>query len=157
MSTFYHSYSNVTIHVQVRPTDIQPSTMSREVEGFPFWLDTSSWKDGDVVQIAGNNYEISIYNSRWRAHRDFDDYEYENLYYHLDVGIFIESRMDRMTLGSYGLEGYTEDITITGGNLERFISIATGAEISFNAILLSGIFIEVLVILWLVERRRENI
>jgi len=156
-TAFRHTYSTIVINVQVRTTNYEETFSGLSVGGFPFWVDVSAWEVGNTVQIAGNSYELSISPNTWKAHLDFGDMQYENLYYHRDFGIFIASYTDRATLDLYGFSGYTKEIQVEQSNLEGFISRVTGSNIMWNFGLVTGIFIELAVIQWFIQRRNARL
>ena len=155
-ANFDHSYSTVTIDIEVSTTIFIGSISGLSVGGFPFWVDISSWNPGDVVTIGGAEYELSLQGGRWKAHRDFSDSEYENLYFHGELGIFVESYTDCIILDEYALHGYSEDIQIQESNLAGLYGRVTGSNVLLNIGLVTGIFVELAVIYMFLNKRPQK-
>ena len=151
-----HSYSTIIINVSLMVGNYEAMLSTMRVSIYPFWVDTSGWEDGGTATISGNLYSTYSEAGYWRAHRSWSDFEYENLNYHKDLGILIESHNDRMSLGIGGFSGSDTDIEIQHSNIQGFAARVTGANIAGNIFLLSGIFIEVLIVQWLYARRQSS-
>jgi hypothetical protein len=152
---FDHSYSTIIIDTEVTADNYESVVSSLRVSIYPFWLDTSDWVDGETRTISGNLYSIYDEGGYWRAHRSWSDFESENLHYNKALGIFIEGHNDRMSLGTGGFSGSDTDIEIQQGNIQGFAARVTGNNLVGNILLLSGIFIEVLIIQWAYTRRKS--
>jgi hypothetical protein len=62
-----------------------------------------------------------------------------------------------MTLGSTGgFSGYDIDITTQYSNINGLVARVTGGNIAGNIAVLSGIFIEVLIVQWLYMRKHKS-
>ena len=151
-----HSYSTIIIDVSLMVGNYEAILSTMRVSIYPFWVDTSGWENGGTATISGNLYSISSAAGTWRARRSFGDFESENLYYHKELGILIESSNDRMSLDGGGFSGSDTDIEIQNSNIQGFVARVTGANIAGNIFLLSGIFIEVLIIQWFYARRQSS-
>ncbi len=152
---FDHSYSTIIIDTEVTVENYVSVLSSLRVSIYPFWLDTSDWEDGGARTIAGNLYSIYDEGRYWRAHRSWSDFEYEDLNYNKALGIFIESHNDRMTLGTGGFSGSDTDITIQHSNIQGFAARVTGSNLAGNIFVISGIFVEILIIQWLYLRKQN--
>lgn len=152
---FDHSYSTIIIDTIVTADNYESVVGSLRVSIYPFWLDTSDWTDGETRTIAGNLYSIYDERGYWRAHRSWGDFEYEDLNYNKALGIFIESHYDGMTLGTGGFSGSDTDITIQHSNIQGFAARVTDSNLVGNIFLLSGVFVEILIIQWAYTKRQS--
>ena len=148
-----HTYETITINLQVKPSTYEGVLNGHTVDGFPLWVDTATWQEGGTERIGGYDYEISIFQNRWKAYREISSDYYDVLYYHRDIGVLLETRIDRVSLGWPGFSGYTEDIHIVESNIAGFVSRVTGSGILSSFGLVTGIFAEVAAIWWLFQQR----
>lgn len=153
---FDHSYSTIIINLSVTVDDFESTLSTLRVSIYPFWVDTSNWIDGEPRTISGNLYSIYSEAGYWRAHRSWSDFESENLHYHKDLGILIESHNDRMSLDTGGFSGSDTDIEIQHSNIQGFAARVTGSNLIGNMVLISGIFVEILIVQGLYDRRQSS-
>ncbi|MBY8998265.1 MAG: hypothetical protein KGD60_11060 [Candidatus Thorarchaeota archaeon] len=153
---FDHSYSTIIVNIPIMVDSYGSTLSSIRVGTVPFWIDTSDWVDGETVSISGNLYSIHSQTGKWRAHRSFADFESENLYYHKELGILIESNTDRISSGSSGFSGFSVEINIQHSNIDGFVARVTGSNVVGNIVLLSAIFTEILIVQWLYTRRQKS-
>ncbi|MFW9974110.1 MAG: hypothetical protein ACFFDQ_02430 [Candidatus Thorarchaeota archaeon] len=151
-----HSSTPIRVDVLIMIDNYESTLSGFRIGGFPLWVDTSYWTEGETVDILGNLYLISSERGYWKAHRSLGDDQSESLYYHKILGIFIERNTDRLTLGTSGFNGYTVNIQIQQSNIDGFVSRVTGSNIAGNVVLLSSIFTEVLIVQRLLMRRKES-
>jgi 3D (Asp-Asp-Asp) domain-containing protein len=154
--SFDHSYSIIIVDISVMVNSYESTLSSIRVGNFPFWVDTSDWTEGETVSISGNLYSIHSQTGKWRAYRSFADFESENLYYHKELGILIESNTDRISSGLSGFSGFSVEINIQHSNIDGFVARVTGSNIVGNIVLLSAIFTEVLIVRWLYTRKHKS-
>ena len=154
--SFDHSYNIITVSLPVMVENYESTLSTMRVGIYPFWVDTSGWEDGGTATISGNLYSTYSEAGYWRAHRSWSDFEYENLNYNKELWILIESHKDRMTLLTGGFSGSDTDIEIQHSNIQGFAARVTGVNIAGNIFLLSGIFIEILILQWLYARRQSS-
>ena len=154
---FSHSYRTIVVRASVMADDYESTLSSIRVDIFPFWVDTSSWATGESVSISGNIYTISEETQFWKAHRSVgNDGDYVDIYYDKEIGIFIRSYSDFMILGSSGFQGSTVSIEVQQSNFAGFISIVYGTNVVVFVLLISGIFTEIPIIVWLWNRREKQ-
>jgi hypothetical protein len=149
-----HSYSNVTINAQVTVSDYETVFESFHVWSYPFWIDVSQWRTGDTVTIGSSSYEVTLSGGSWRAHRDIGGADYVNLFYSQTTGVFRMSYSQVHGTGVDFLDTYIREITTQSSNLGRMTAAITGSNVVLSIGLLTGIFIEVPIILWLKEKRK---
>jgi hypothetical protein len=156
-NSFDHDYRTILVNILVMADTYESTLSGIRVGNFPLWVDTSDWVSGETVTISGNLYSIQSETGNWRARRSWSTTEYENLYYSKELGILIQSNTDRMTLGSTGgFSGYDIDITTQYSNINGLVARVTGGNIAGNIAVLSGIFIEVLIVQWLYMRKHKS-
>ena len=154
--SFDHDYNTITVDTLVMTNNYESTLGGIQVGSFPLWIDTSEWGDGTPVIINGILYSLYSEAGNWRAHRSWSDFEYENIYYRKDIGILVESYTDRMTIGSTGgFIGSTVEITIQRSNIQGFAARVTSSNVVGNTALLTGIFIEILIVQGLYIRRQK--
>ncbi len=155
--TLDHDYNPINVNLLVM-ADSHESTLSGVlIGGFPLWIDTIGWGDGTPVTINGILYSLYSEAGNWRAHRSWSDFEYENLYYRKDIGILVRCYTDRLTIGSTGsFSGSSVDISIQHSNINGLVARVTDSNIIGNTTLLTGIFIEVLIVQGLYIRRQKS-
>lgn len=149
-----HKYSNVTINTQVTVSNYESVFKPFRVSSYPFWIDVSQWKSGDTVTIGSSSYEVSSSGGSWRAQRYLGGADYVNLVYDRTTGVFLSSYSKISGTGVDFLDDYIREITIESSNLGNLIAAITGNNIVVNIGLLTGIFIEVPLILWLNKKRK---
>jgi hypothetical protein len=76
-----HTYTTILVNLQIMIDSYRMTLGSRDVGGFPLWIDSSELTEGETINISGNIYSLSIEHGCWKAHRSFDSIDYENLYY----------------------------------------------------------------------------
>ena len=151
-----NSYNTIIVNIPIMVDNYESTLSSYQVGTFPVWVDTSDWAVGENVSISGNLYSISSETGNWRLYRSFAEDEYEELWYHRNLGIFIESNTDRRSLGSSGFSGTDVEIEIKNSNIDGFVARLTGSNVIGYIALISGIFTEILIIQWLYTRRHKS-
>ena len=142
---FDTSSTTITVSAMVTPANYEEVCRQYNVDGHPFWVNVSSWQDGQTVTIFGTNYVLSHSRGMWRAYYEHDDFNYRALYYHDSMGILLESTI-RYSASSSIWSGSRTDIDVENSNLDAFISRVTGTNILINLLLITGIYIEIPVI-----------
>jgi len=155
-SSFDHDYNTINVNIPIMVNNYQSILSGISIGTFPLWVNASDWVEGETVSISDHTYSISIVNRRWTAHRSFTDYGYEDLFYHKDLWIFIESYTDRIKFETGGFSGYSKHIEIQRSNIDGFVSKVTGSNVVGNIVLLSAIFTEIPIIKWLYTRREVS-
>ena len=151
-----HSYRTLRINIPIMVRDYESTLSVFRVGNFPFWVDTSDWAEGERASVSGNLYSIESEVVEWRLNRSFGDDGYETLRYNKILGIFIESRTDSLTLGSYGFSGDQVEITIQQSNIDGFVARVTSSNVVGHIVLLTLIFTEILIIHFLWDRRKAH-
>ncbi|MFW9835587.1 MAG: hypothetical protein ACFFEK_16410 [Candidatus Thorarchaeota archaeon] len=154
--SFDHIYVPVIVNIQVMTDSYQTTLGTVQVSGFPLWVDTSNWDADETVTISGVSYQIQLASGQWKLHHSWSDFEYENIYYRRDIGILVEIKADHMTLGTSGFSGSTVEVTLKQNNINGFASRVTGGNIAANTFLLTGIFIEILIVQWFYVSRKRS-
>jgi hypothetical protein len=154
---FFDFDSTIIVHTPVMVDGYESTLGNMQVFSYPVWVNTSSWATGESVSISGNIYSISEETVYWTAHRSIgDEGDYVNLYYEKVLGIFVKSNSDFMSLGSSGYRGSSTSIRIQRSNIDGFVSRVYGTNVVVQFLLLSGIFIEIPIIVWLRNRRDKQ-
>lgn len=154
--SFDHSYSTIRVNIPIMIEDYESTLSSIQIGTYPLWVDISDWTVGGTVRISGFSYLLSVENRLWKAYRDIGDQRSESLYYHKELGIFIESDLDQLNMEPGGFSGYTIDIEIQQANIDGFVARLTGSNVVGNIVLLSAIFTEILIVQWLYIRRQKS-
>jgi hypothetical protein len=147
-------YTPIVVNIQVMTDSYQTTLGTIQLSDFPLWVDTSGWAAGETVTISGALYQIESVSGQWKLHRSWSSSEYENIYYRKDIGVLVRIESDHMTLGTSGFSGSDVDVTIKQSNIDGFASRVTGGNIAVNIYLLSGIFIEILIVQWFYVHRK---
>jgi hypothetical protein len=154
--SFDHSYSTIRVDIPIMIDDYESTLNGFQIGPFPLCVDISDWTEGGNVRISGLTYLLSVENRLWKAHRDIGDQRSESLYYHKELGIFIKSDTDQLTMETTGFSGYTIDIEIQQSNIDGFVARLSGSNVVGNIVLLSSIFTEILIVQWLYSRRQKS-
>ena len=154
-TNFDHTYTDISIDLMVMVEGYETTLRDIEVRNIPFWVNITDWTNGEDVDIAGLSCILSIEGNRWKASCDCGSSSCD-IYYHMEISVFLEYYFDNSYLDTSGFSGSTTDIRIQQSNLEVFASRVTGRFILYNILLVTGIFGEAAIINKLIQRRRTK-
>jgi hypothetical protein len=144
-----------SISVGVSLDNLSLALSGEEFEGYPVWVNVSTWNEGDTIQLGGQEFTILSSQDRhgfycWVA----EDQNGTEIFYHKEFGIFLGSYYWEpvwMEDSSWVLE--TREIYPLDQNLGDFNAIQY--VYNTDAILFSAILIESVILVVAYDRRER--
>ncbi len=151
------AYSNYEISSVAKLDNLSLVLIDMEVREFPVWVNVSSWSLGDTVQIG--DQIVTIMGDSERNELQCWVGQLPNgtdVYYSKEFGVFLGTYYhDWDWSGTMYIYSETYKIELTYQNLMDLYRVEY--ELSFDAILLSFIILELAAIIWLIEKGRGGV